>query len=113
MTAKTTTDTGAWGCVNDSINFGMERYIRKASAWVRLYDEVFFPITGIHPDDAERDRKHQFEDRITLGILEKTLPANSLEFYTRNEATKRLVNAGIISKKKRGGWKVNKGKDPR
>lgn len=113
MAAKTTIDTGAWDSVNDSINFGAERYILKASAWVRLYDEVFYPITGIHPDDAERDRKHRLEDRLTLGILEKSLPANALDFYTRNEATKRLVNAGIISKKKRTGWKINKKADPR
>ena len=113
MTPKTTKDINTWAIVNDCLNYEAERFIQKASAWVRLYDEVFYPITGIHPDDAERDRKNRLEDRLTLGILEKSLPANALDFYKRNAATKRLIKAGIISKKRGGGWKINKKVDPR
>ncbi len=98
--------------INDSVNFGVERYARRASAWLRLYDEVFYPITGVHPDDAEKDRENQIDNIITLGILDKSLPAKALEFYKKNAAMKRLVNAGIISKK-RGGWKINRKADPR
>lgn len=106
-------DLHAWDAVNDAINFGMERYIERVGSWLRLYDEVFYPITGIHPDDAEADRQNRMEDIVALHIIDRSLPAKSLDFYTMNAARKRLINAGVLQKKSRGGWKINRKLDPR
>lgn len=106
-------ETNAMDIINDALNYNAERAIAQKKDWMRLYDEVFYPVTGIHPDAAEKERENRYAEHVMLQIIEKILPVKALEFYARNAATKRLINKGIISKKSRGGWKINRKRDPR
>jgi hypothetical protein len=105
-------NTNAWKMVNDAINFGMERWITDTEELIHRIN-LFIGVTEREEQNEIIDREHRLGEIIMLGILEKSLPANSLEFYARNDATKRLINKGIISRKVRGGWKINRKRDPR
>jgi len=104
--------TNAWSMVNDALNFGAERYIRETNDLIRRIN-IWLGMTEREIINEEVDRNNRLAEVITLGILDRTLPANSLEFYQKNDAMKRLINKGIISKKTRAGWKINKKLDPR
>ena len=112
MTLKTADDTNAWNSLNDCINFGAERYIRETNDLIRRIN-IWLGMSEREIIREELDRNNRLAEIITLGILDKTLKPNSIEFYQKNDAMKRLINKGVITQKKRGGWKINKKADPR
>lgn len=102
--------TNAWEMINECMNFGAERWMRKAKACIKRCNE-FLQTLNIDTDDASI--QNRIDEIIALHIIEKKLPAKSLEFYRMNAARKRLIQSGILQKKSRGGWKINKKLDPR
>lgn len=91
--------------IDDCLNYANERFIANGKDWLRLYDEVFYPVTGVHPDVAEEIRNA----RHTHKILMKKIPANSQDFEDRLRGTKWLINHNYIIRK-RNKWIVKKKK---